>query len=219
MDPELRKRFVDSIEYLRKMDFFQDYSNLSSEEILTKIIRDDIKYPISWWGEEKGLLHPGHIIIDIRERKRYWAKASDFEIDRELIRFDTKRVILEEVETNISDKMGIVILNRLARISRGVFQPTNVSSRWLTPEGSKWLIQEVSFDFKGKRHSIEIALKYDYIEDMGLEELNKVIEDTGYQYCQIENELITVVVLTKEEAKKLEKERGWKFRWVSWFIL
>ncbi|MEM2584489.1 MAG: hypothetical protein QXP99_03045 [Thermoproteota archaeon] len=195
------------------MDFFKDYSNISSEEILDKILGEEIKYSISWWGEE-GLLHSG-TVMDFYDRERYWTKASDFEIDRELIRFDSKRVILEEVETVIDAKMGIAILNRLARISRGVFQPTNVSSRWLTPEGPKWQIQEVSFDFKGKRHSIDIALKYDYIEDMGLEELNDLIEDTGYRYCQVEGERITVVVLSREEFKKLERERGWKFEWGS----
>jgi len=30
MKPELRKRFIDSLGYLRKMGFFEDYSNLSS---------------------------------------------------------------------------------------------------------------------------------------------------------------------------------------------
>lgn len=136
VNPELRKRLIDSIEYLRKMDFFKDYSNISSEEILDKILGEEIKYSISWWGEEEGLLHSG-TVMDFYDRERYWTKASDFEIDRELIRFDSKRVILEEVETVIDAKMGIAILNRLARISRGVFQPTNVSSRWLTPEGPK----------------------------------------------------------------------------------
>ncbi len=37
VNPKLRKRLVDSIEYLRKMGFFQNYSDLSSEEILKKI--------------------------------------------------------------------------------------------------------------------------------------------------------------------------------------
>jgi hypothetical protein len=37
MNPELRKRFIDSINCLRRMGFFQDYSNLTSEEILEKI--------------------------------------------------------------------------------------------------------------------------------------------------------------------------------------
>ncbi len=195
------------------MGFFQDYSNSSSEEILEKILEGEIGYPLGWLCEKEGHLHPHgkYIIVDIYEHRGRWMKASDFEIDRELIPFDTKRVIVEDVETNIDSEMGTVILKRLARISRGVFQPTNISSRWLTPGGTKWSIQEVSFDFEGKRHAIEIALRYDYIEDMGLEQLNDIIEDTGYQYYQIEDGFIMVVVLTKEEAERLKKERGWKF--------
>ncbi|MEM2058756.1 MAG: hypothetical protein QXO76_10970 [Thermoproteota archaeon] len=37
MNPELRKRFIDSIDYLRKMDFFKNYSKLSLEEISEQI--------------------------------------------------------------------------------------------------------------------------------------------------------------------------------------
>jgi hypothetical protein len=41
MKPELRKRLIDSIEFLRKMGFFQDYSSLHSEEILEKIFNEN----------------------------------------------------------------------------------------------------------------------------------------------------------------------------------
>ncbi len=68
-------------------------------------------------------------------------KASDFEIDCELVPFDTKRVVLEDVETVISEKTGEVMLKRLARISRGIFQLTNISSKWLA-SGEKWSIQQ-----------------------------------------------------------------------------
>ncbi|MEM3660716.1 MAG: hypothetical protein QXU11_09990 [Thermoproteota archaeon] len=215
MNPVLRKRLINSIDYLRKMDFFQDYSNLSSGEILEEILGGKIGYPLSWWDEEKGHLHGGSIIRGIQREWRDWIKKSDFEIDHLLIQFDTKRVILEIAETNIDDEMGTAILKRLARISRGVFRPTNVSSRWLTPPDSdKWLIQEVGFDFKGRRHAIQIALRYDYLEDIGLEQLNEIIKDSEYQYYQVKHELITVVVLTEEEAEKLKKERGWKFEYI-----
>ncbi|MEM4228849.1 MAG: hypothetical protein QXZ66_03750 [Thermoproteota archaeon] len=70
------------------------------------------------------------------------------------------------------------------------------------------------FDFKGKRHSIQIVLQYDYLEDIGLEELNEIIKDTGYQYYQVKHELITVDMLTKEEAKKLKEESSWRFEYV-----
>jgi len=213
VNPELEKRFIDSIGYLRGMDFFQDYSNLSSQEILEKIFRGGICYPISWWDEEKGHLYGTYLVVDFERNWRRWMKASDFEIDRELAPFDTKRVVLEDVKTVVSEKIGGVMLKRLARISRGIFQPTNISSKWLA-SGEKWSIQQVSFDFRDKRHTIEIALRHDYIEDMGLGELNELIRDTGYQYYQVKNELIMVVVLTKEEAEKLKKERGWEFEWI-----
>lgn len=161
-------------------------------------------------GKPEPILHGPSLLMSIKDRQKYWMDASDFKIDLLLIPFDTKRVVREDVETDVDDNIGMAILNRLTRISRGVFQPTNISWRWLTPLESKWLVQEVSFDFKGKRHSIEIALQYDYIMDMGLKELNNLIEDTGYQYYRVKDDYITIVVLTKEEVKRLREERGWR---------
>ncbi|MBO3753879.1 MAG: hypothetical protein FGF53_03255 [Candidatus Brockarchaeota archaeon] len=57
INPELKKRFVDSIEYLRKMDFFKDYSSLTSVEIFNKILNGEMDYGF-WWEEwEKKLPH------------------------------------------------------------------------------------------------------------------------------------------------------------------
>lgn len=219
MNPVLKRRLVDSIEYLRKLDFFQDYSHLTSEEILEKIFNGEINYPHSWWYEEprsslekpEPILHGLSLKRDLEEHQKYWIGASNFEIDREIVFFDTKRVMKEDIETDVDDNIGVAILKRLTMISRGIFQPTNISWRWLTPVESKWLVQEVSFDFKDKRQSIEIALQYDYIMDIGLKELNEIIKDSEYQYYQIEYEDIIVIALTKEEAERLKKERGWKF--------
>ena len=231
VNPILRKRFVDSIEYLRKMDFFKDYSDLSSEEILERIFNGEINYAYSWWKEwRESILHSqegkssfytpleGVLLKEsLEEYEDDWMKSSDAEIDCNIISFDTKRAIEEKSETVVDDNLGVTMLKRLARISRGIFQPTNISWRWLTPDESKWSIQEVSFDFKGSRHAIQIVLKHDYIEDMGLAELNELIEDTGYKYYQVECKdimRIIVVVLTKEEAEKLRKERGWEFEYI-----
>lgn len=217
VNPELRKRLVNSIEYLRKMEFFQDYSYLSTEEILDRIFCGKINYVHCWWweGKEKQTSLWGQILKESIERNEdLWMKSSDAEIDYWIIPFDTKRTVEEKLETIPDKEMGMVILNRLAKISRHVFQPINISSKWLTPLGSKWSVQEVSFEFKGKRYGIEIVLRYDYIVDMGLRELNELIGNTGYKYYQIDDEDIIVVVLTEEEAKKLRKERGWNFKYL-----
>ncbi|MEM3389003.1 MAG: hypothetical protein QW491_06270 [Thermoproteota archaeon] len=223
MNQKIKKRLVDSLDYLRRMNFFKDYSNLSSEEILERIFRNEINYACSWWFEEpnpsfseisKPIPHGFYLLETTEEDWRHWMKKSDFEIDRLLIPFDTKRVMVEDAETMISNDMGTAILKRLVRISRGIFQPTNVSNRWMFQERYKWKIQEVSFDFKGKRHCIQIVLCHDFLEDIGLRELNELIEDTGYQYYRVKDDYITVVILTKGEAEKLEKERGWKFEYI-----
>jgi hypothetical protein len=79
MKPELRKRLIDSIEYFRKMDFFRDYSNLSSEEIYRRISRR------------------------IRHREEYLNK-SVAELDYEIACLDAKRVF-KVPETLKKDKV------------------------------------------------------------------------------------------------------------------
>ncbi|MEM2050982.1 MAG: hypothetical protein QXI42_04070 [Thermoproteota archaeon] len=222
MDPKLRKRFVDSIEYLRKMDFFKDYSNLTSEEILNKIFNGEIDYEF-WWKERKGrekrhLIPPwGEILKEgIEMKESFWMKSSDAEIDYRIIPFDTKRVMKESPRTVIDDELGIIMLRRLARISRGVFQPSDISEEYVYPDpelGNDWTTYRVYFMFSDERHSVKITLEKDYFHDLGLRKINELIKDTGYQYYQINKEDLIVVVLTKEEAERLEKERGWKFKY------
>lgn len=122
MNPELMKRFIDSIDYLRGTGFFQDYPNLSSEEILKKIFAGDIDYSILWVDEEKS---EEEFRDKVKERRRegdtwgqrldeslkkhedYWMKTSDFQVDLELAFFDRKR-IFEDYETmSPTERMGI----------------------------------------------------------------------------------------------------------------
>ncbi len=56
----------------------------------------------------------------------------------------------------------------------------------------------------------EILLDGDYFDSLGISEINKLIEDTGYQYYHIFGEDIVIVMLTENEVNKLERERGWR---------
>lgn len=245
MKPELRKRFVDSIEYLRKMDFFKDYSNLSSEEILEKISSGEIEYSTMWFDERKGDKEflewvkerrgekrtNGQLLKkSIEENEDYWMKKSDFEVDLEVAPFDRKRVFIEEVETigppeGVPKGMGICLLKKLARISRGVFRPVDMSEEWcewtgeVPPEARKyvysiyddWTQCRVSFSFKGERCAVAFYCRRDYlIIAPAVDRINGLIKDTGYQYYYVPNEYEYYIVLTPSEAEKLKKERGWK---------
>lgn len=39
----VKEQFINSIEFLRKMDFFKEYSNLSSEEIFERMKEKDMQ--------------------------------------------------------------------------------------------------------------------------------------------------------------------------------
>lgn len=134
VNPEIRRRFVDSIEYLRKMDFFQDYSNLSSEEILDKIFGGGINYKYRWREEldEEPVLLRGRVLKEAIEKDEdLWMKSSDAEIDYWIIPFDTKRTIREKLETSFSEETGVVILNGLVRISKASLTDDRYPSKML----------------------------------------------------------------------------------------
>lgn len=201
MDPGLRKRFIGSIDYLRRMGFFQDYSNLTSEEILERIFSGNGK-----WLEES-----------IEEHEDSWAKVPDSEIDVSVLMFDNNRVMVQYAEAMVGKGLGISILKRLEAISRGIFQPTDIREEWIKTDmefGSEWQSFKVSFKFRNKTHNLKIALHEDYLKSLGLKKINGLIKDTGYQYYEFSGGDmmdIKIVVLTKEEKEKLKRERGWKF--------
>ncbi|MEM2088015.1 MAG: hypothetical protein QXF52_04995 [Thermoproteota archaeon] len=240
MNPELRKCFIDSIEYLRKMDFFQDYSNLTSEKILDKILSREMDYETQWfvekWPEEEqrkgrkeGRTH-GQIlkewIEESREHEEYWMKASSFEVDLKMASFDIKRVFVEDPETVIEEGMCKMLLKKLSRISRGVFNPSYIKEEILEWRGNpppalkavlgEWChhvgcIFKVYFEFKGKEQMAEFYSDGDFLYmDPAIKMMNELIKDTGYQYYHIYDlDYITYAVFSNDEAEKMTK-RGWK---------
>jgi len=78
-------------------------------------------------------------------------KKSDAKIDFDLTRFGAKRVFVEQSEAIMTNGIGIAILKKLARISRGVFNPTNMRE-----EFSKWSKRE------GKIPSVVKLWKYSF---------------------------------------------------------
>ncbi|MBO3798979.1 MAG: hypothetical protein QXO47_03525 [Thermoproteota archaeon] len=244
MDPRVKKRLLDSIEYLRKLDFFQDYLNLSAGKILERILNGDIDYEPQWFLEEikekKGEEYfkkyfrtkpYGEILKESLEKnEEEWMRASDFNVDFELASFDKKRILIENPETDPSKDMGIYLMRRLARISRGLLIPEDIREEWSegrgkTPSDLKkylyddsceyWCRVSVSFKFEGKMCSVDFYCKDDYlILEPTVKKINELIRDTGYQYYWLPGDDFCFVVLTQDEAEKLKREREWKF--VKW---
>ncbi|MEM3958281.1 MAG: hypothetical protein QXO47_08790 [Thermoproteota archaeon] len=227
VNPELRKRFVNSMRFLREMGFFQDYSNLSSEEILDKILNGEIDLKSQWfveeWSEEmRSKLRSGTFGSDLEEHEEYWMKASDSEIDLWLAFFDMKRVFVEDPEAVIREGICKSLMKKLARISRGVFNPTYVREEmskwrqkpppaWMKPHFDWGFIFKVYFKFRDREHSVEFYSASDFIDmNPAVKRINELIKDTGYQYyCLHDTDQIIYVVLSKDEVEELTK-RGWK---------
>ncbi|MBO3797613.1 MAG: hypothetical protein QXI42_09605 [Thermoproteota archaeon] len=238
MNPELRKRFVDSIDYLRKMGFFQDYSNLSSEEIFEKILRGEIDYSIFWEDgdlsdeeykrkrDKLKLSSYGAVLIEsIKEKEDLWMKTSDASLDYEMACFDTKRVMVQDAETDVIKGAGIGIIKRLTKISRGSFQPIILSEELNEHEENPpqdelwrgrgmWSSFTVRFKYGMKEHTVNIFFHRDYLYDTFVWDINKIIRDTGYQYYAFSEATrdgkLALVALTEEEADRLKKERKWE---------
>ncbi|MEM3712893.1 MAG: hypothetical protein QXR97_05095 [Thermoproteota archaeon] len=240
MNPELRKRFVDSIEYLREMGFFQDYHNLSSEEILDKILKGEINYKDQWfiekdiekmgekyWEERRreGRTYGQFLKKSLEEQEEHWIKASDSKVDLEMVFFDTKRVFIEDPETIVAKDMGIALMKKLARISKGVFNPTGMRESWSKwrgkppPEVKKYFYRNygywnkcsVFFKLGGEKYAVDFYCGGDrLLADLAVKKINELIKDTGYQYYRLHGEIegIVYTVFSNDEVEKLKK-KGW----------
>lgn len=184
-----RERFISSIEYLRRMGFLGDYSNMTSEEIFEEISRNDI------------------LLKDLEKKEEKWARKSDFEVDMYILVSDKKRVWGRDTEIDPNPGVATEIFNEIVEISKEVFQPTDVEEEWLG-----WGAR-IHFNFMGKRHTVNFPFYVDYLDiNQVMREINSLIKDTGYQYYKIldHGQFVFAVMLTKEEAGKLIRERGWK---------
>ncbi|MEM2921089.1 MAG: hypothetical protein QXF26_02090 [Candidatus Bathyarchaeia archaeon] len=203
----VRERFIESVKYLRKLGFFEEYSNLSSEEIFEKV-KERASWVIPWKEEE-------------------WKKKNDFNFDTLALTVDSRRNLLLLVEwddTFYPEQRCWETLERLSSISRGIFQPTDIEYEeikgWTNREKEKWPEKYevmVHFTFKSRRRTIKFPFSHEWLGvDEVLAQINRLIRDTGYQYYSYGGyykgnggSFVGVIVLTKREVRKLTTERGW----------
>lgn len=201
-----RKRFIESVEYLRKMNFFEEYHNLTSEEIFEKL---------------NARMPPGY--LESKEVEEEWKKRSIFEADRYVAIHDNKRVWAKDVEIGVFyPGVCTEILKDVAAVSRGVFEPANIKEKFPAENPSKGLWEvETRFKLKDSRQIIRFYFCSDTLLVRPLIiKINKLIRNSGYQYYEILScdQVALLVVLTQEEARKLEGERDWKL-WCDTFYI
>jgi len=113
--------------------------------------------------------------------------------------------------------VGLEILSGLARISRGVFQPTNVREECRIIEDKEFGLDtgycRLYFAYEGRGRMLEFlwSVKDGWEFERAMNHLNEIIRHTGYQYYQIDHPGLHIfVVLRPGEARKLNAERDWR---------
>jgi hypothetical protein len=130
-----------------------------------------------------------------------------------LLEFDTSRVWWQDLEADVlpGNAIYVDVFREWRRISRGAFQPTPIRERWHGEEGPV----DVEFELNGKRVRLRPKWLHAWIDLNLLCRINRLIQETGFRYEALADEELGqtafVVVLTEEEARRLESERGWEF--------
>ncbi|MDR7318246.1 hypothetical protein [Brevibacillus nitrificans] len=156
-----------------------------------------------------------------RALKESWREGSDpFEpadplgyfpyADLYLLQLDTQRVWMEDLEADVGKGNGVYAetLKRWSEISNGVFTPTNIVEKWQTDEGPV----TVEFEWKGKRLTLTAEYYNDFFDLEILDQLNEIIESTGYQFAYLTiDQTAFVTCLTDEQRTQWEADRGLSF--------
>ncbi|HEU5088271.1 MAG TPA: hypothetical protein VFT99_12525 [Roseiflexaceae bacterium] len=181
---------LESIRYLRELEFFADWQARSDAAILASIRE--------WYGDEYDAIRP--------------QMRSVAEADQMLLWPDRQRAWGRDLEGVYPGENSYVsALTEWAAVSRGAFTPTGMSEDWHSPNGPV----VVSFTFRGQRHTFTHADgRNDFLDLSLLALLNRLIGDTPYQFACSDDFLLDcrfVVTLTTRERHRLQSERGWNF--------
>ncbi|MGL5832023.1 MAG: pentapeptide repeat-containing protein [Waterburya sp.] len=171
-----------TVQYYRKIDFFEQYSALSDEELANTLKRLCLKEAYITGGNFEG--------------------RGDWEV----IRFDRKRILEVSLDGLYGDdpgeysfEYGIKTLQAWSKISRGTFQPTNFRD-----------VDEhiVELTLNDMQHTVD---PFEDPHGLA-PQINSLIAVKGYQFeaWDVYPDCL-VTVLTAEEKQQLQSERGWSF--------
>lgn len=183
-----KKNPREAVRYFRKMGFLSEYASLSDEELVSKLqqmYQVDREGPLD---DSEGLL------------------------DMDLLTFDETRVLYQDIECDVAmgEDVYVWVLEKLAAISRGAFQPKNIKESWEEPQGPI----EVSCTLNGEKQVLHPGFNYDYLDSSILDDINRMIKDSGYFFFIYPpfSQSMFITVLTMKELRKLITERRWEWK-------
>jgi hypothetical protein len=131
-----------------------------------------------------------------------------------LIALDDDRIWWGDSECIYHDNAYTELLDQWARISRGAFNPSNITEVW--DEGPA---VSLSFNLEGASHSLQPDFNLDYIDEKIIPKINQLISQTGFEFYVLDeprDQTMVILCLTEEERHKLEGDLGLTFNDFAW---
>jgi hypothetical protein len=182
---------IDAVEFYYPRGFFRQVKG-SQDDLLVKLLPH-----IEAQGEEEELTQ---------------AELESPEFDLFLLSFDPMRTLYESMDFGAALGQGlnayVDTVKALARISRGAFNPTNISESWESPKGPI----RIHFEVGGQKKTLKVDLWGGMFDFRILLQLNLLLWDTPYRYEMAPmDDILFVTVLTAAEKIELERLRNLAF--------
>jgi|GEM_PF-2305026 len=188
------ERLADAIKFYRSIGFFEEYKNMSDEELFT-LLNDKLT---QLWSPEYDPFYPENPFA-----------YTDY-ADLYLLGLDEKRVWLEDLEADVGKGNDVYVetIKRWGYISNGNFTPENIIESWESVDRPA----VIEFDLNGKKHKLTAQNYNDFIDIEILNQINPLIKDTGNEFVYIVIDQMTFVACLSEEQQSLiESKRGLLF--------
>ena len=181
--------FPDAVLHLRKLGFFQDYNNMSDDEIVLTL-RDLVSCPIDY--------QPARI----------------FDIQKIIVK-DKRRVWFRDAET-YHQNAYVKILNEWSDISSGSFAPKNIKEIWHSEKGPIQIEFEhngqdfrINANYSGDWIDASIIPQVnEAFKDSGMQFCNVIVD--SQELC--------VICLTDSQKKTLERDLGFEYEFIGRYI-
>lgn len=188
-DPIEAMRLLEIVRYFQKMGFFEDLTGLSDRDTVARI-RDRLN--------------------DLWDRPVFEITDDPQGIDMAVLATDRSRVFFKELEAAVPGENVLAgVIKRLAAISDGAFAPEGVVENWLGERGPV----ELSFDLGGREESV-VADGSKILDMSMIDQINELLFVTPYRLKVCDNLDMEpfILMLTEQEAARLEAKRRWVFR-------
>ena len=186
MTAEQKKKWrVGTVKFYRELGFFSEYGDLPDEKLASKLN--------SLYRKKTG---------DSIDPTVPSEEIAEFE----LLSLDESRFWMSELETDIfpGEKYYADLVEKLGKISRGVFNPTDITETWESEKGPI----HVEFTANGVRHCLQPKYDRDWLDTDFLIKMEDFFKGTGYELVIHMDDPIAAMVLTPDEKKKIRRRRG-----------